>query len=419
MNTDYNLEEVNEMNFLWGIVGIVSVLAIAYLISLDRKQIYIRTILGALAIQIIFAFLTLKSTAGRAALEWISSVFTGIVDYANEGISFIFGPLVGDGAVFAFEILTIIIFFSSLISILYYLGIMQLFINIIGGFLSKLLKTTKIESLAASANIFVSHTEAPLVVKPFIKKMHQSELFAMMVGGFGSVSGSVLVGYSLMGIPLEYLLAATFMSAPAGLLIAKIIIPLPKDAREELIENGKNVKIESSDEDKPANVIDAAATGASTGLKMAIEVAGALLAFVAIIALINGMLGYVGGFFGFDLTLEAIFGFILAPLAFLIGVPWEEAMSAAQFIGQKIAVNEFVAFANLGEVIDTFSDKTVMILSFALAGFANLGSIAIQIGSLSTLAPNRRAEVSRLGFRAMVGGCLVSLLNAAIAGMFI
>lgn len=170
MNTDYNLEEVNEMNFLWGIVGIVSVLAIAYLISLDRKQIYIRTILGALAIQIIFAFLTLKSTAGRAALEWISSVFTGIVDYANEGISFIFGPLVGDGAVFAFEILTIIIFFSSLISILYYLGIMQLFINIIGGFLSKLLKTTKIESLAASANIFVSHTEAPLVVKPFIKK---------------------------------------------------------------------------------------------------------------------------------------------------------------------------------------------------------------------------------------------------------
>ncbi|GAA0308484.1 CNT family concentrative nucleoside transporter [Gracilibacillus halotolerans] len=407
------------MDFLWGILGIVSVLAIAYFFSLDRKQIYLRTILGALAIQIIFAFLTLKSTAGRAVLEWISSIFTRVVDYANEGISFMFGPLVGDGAVFAFEILTIIIFFSSLISILYYLGVMQWFINIIGGFLSKLLKTTKIESLAASANIFVSHTEAPLVVKPFIKKMHQSELFAMMVGGFGSVSGSVLVGYSLMGIPLEYLLAATFMSAPAGLLIAKIIIPLPKEAREQLIEEGKGTKIESAEEDKPANVIDAAATGASTGLKMAIEVAGTLLAFVAIIALINGILGSVGGMFGFDLTLEGIFGVILAPIAFLIGVPWEEAFIAGQFIGQKIAINEFVAFANLGEVIDTLSDKATIILSFALAGFANLGSIAIQIGSISTLAPNRRAEVSKLGFRAMLGGCLVSLLNAAIAGMFI
>ncbi|MBM4761296.1 NupC/NupG family nucleoside CNT transporter [Bacillus sp. B15-48] len=409
------------MNILWGIVGIISVLGLAYLLSLDRKQIYMRTILGALAIQIIFAFLTLKSTIGRAVLQEISSVFQGIVNYANEGISFVFGSLVeGDGFVFAFQVLTIIIFFSSLISILYYLGIMQRVINIIGGALSKLLKTTKIESLAAAANIFVGHTEAPLVVKPFIKKMHNSELFAVMVGGLGSVSGSVLVGYSLMGIPLEYLLAASFMAAPSSLLIAKIVLPLPKEIRDQVGgESDKALKISNDDEEKPANIIDAAASGASTGLKMAIEIAGTLLAFVALIALINGIFGLVGGVFGIELTMERILGVLLAPIAFLIGVPWSEAVIAGQFIGQKIVINEFVAYAGLGGVIDTLSDKTAIILSFALAGFANFGSIAIQIGALSTLAPNRRKDVSKLGMRAMICGTLASLLNAAIAGMFI
>ena len=271
------------MNILWGIVGIVTVLGLAYLLSVDRKQIYARTILGALAIQMLFAFLTLKSTTGREVLEWITEVVQGIINYANEGIDFLFGPLVGDGSVFAFEVLTIIIFFSSLISILYYLGIMQWFINIIGGALSKFLRTTKTESLAAAANIFVGHTEAPLVVKPFINKMHRSELFAVMTGGFGSVSGSVLVGYSLLGIPLEYLLAASFMAAPSSLLIAKIVLPLPKEIRED-IDNNQDVKIENDDDDKSANIIDAAASGATTGVKMVLEIAGTLLAFVSLIA---------------------------------------------------------------------------------------------------------------------------------------
>ncbi|WP_088034939.1 NupC/NupG family nucleoside CNT transporter [Evansella clarkii] len=408
------------MNILWGIAGIVSVLGIAYLMSLDRKQIHMRTILGALSIQIFFAFLTLKSTTGRAALEWLSGVVQGIIDYANEGIAFLFGPLLGDGVIFAFEILTVIIFFSSLVSILYYLGIMQWIVTIIGGALSKLLKTTKVESLSAAANIFLGHTEAPLVVKPFIKKMHQSELFAIMVGGFGSVSGSILVGYSLMGIPLEYLLAASFMAAPSSLLIAKIILPLPEEIREQVgSSSDREIKIqEDDDQEKASNVIDAAARGASTGVKMVLEIAGTLLAFVALIALINGLFGIVGDFVGIELTMERILGVLLAPIAFLIGVPWEEAALAGQFIGQKIVINEFVAFAGLGEVMDTVSPKTAMILSFALAGFANFGSIAIQIGALSTLAPNRRKDVSKLGMRAMIAGTLASLLNAAIAGMF-
>ncbi|UTR10143.1 NupC/NupG family nucleoside CNT transporter [Evansella sp. LMS18] len=408
------------MNILWGIAGIISVLGIAYLMSLDRKQIHMRTILVALSIQIFFAFLTLKSATGRAALEWLSGVVQGIINYANEGIAFLFGPLLGDGVIFAFEILTVIIFFSSLVSILYYLGIMQWVVTIIGGTLSKLLKTTKVESLSAAANIFLGHTEAPLVVKPFIKKMHQSELFAIMVGGFGSVSGSILVGYSLMGIPLEYLLAASFMAAPSSLLIAKIILPLPAEIREQVgSSSDKEIKIqEDDDQEKAANVIDAAARGASTGVKMVLEIAGTLLAFVALIALINGLFGIVGDFVGMELTMERILGVLLAPIAFLIGVPWEEAALAGQFIGQKIVINEFVAFAGLGEVMDTVSPKTAMILSFALAGFANFGSIAIQIGALSTLAPNRRKDVSKLGMRAMIAGTLASLLNAAIAGMF-
>lgn len=395
-------------------------LGLAYLLSYDRKQIHLRTIFVALAIQIIFAFLALKSTVGRSVLKWASSVFQNVVDYANEGISFLFGPLVGDGAVFAFEVLTIIIFFSSLISILYYLGIMQRIVNTIGGALSKLLRTTKVESLSAAANIFLGHTEAPLVVKPFIKKMHNSELFAIMVGGMGSVSGSVLVGYSLLGIPLEYLLAASFMAAPSSLLIAKIILPLPKEIREDIGNDDEQYTIKNDDEDKAANVIDAAASGASTGLRMALEIGGSLLAFVALIALVNGIFGLVGGFVGFEnVTMEGILGVILAPITFLLGVPWEEAVTAGQFIGQKIVVNEFVAFAGLGEIIDTLSAKTGIILSFALAGFANFGAIAIQIGALGTLAPSRRKDVSRLGMRAMVAGNLASLLNAAIAGMFI
>lgn len=406
------------LNVLWGILGVITILVLALILSVDRKLIQLQTVIGALAIQLIFAFVTLKSELGRAALFWVSEALTGVVSYANEGISFLFGPLVGDGAVFALEVLTIIIFFSSLISILYYYGIMQKVIDILGGALSKLLKTTKIESLSASANIFLGQTEAPLVVKPFLGSVSESELFSIMVGGFGSVSGTVLVGYSLLGIPLEYLLAASFMSAPSALLLSKIVYPLSKETLEEVNQSQENIVAE--EEEKAVNVIDAAATGAITGLNMAVQIGAILLAFVSLIALLNGMLTGVGNWFGLEnLTMERILGIVLSPLAFLIGVPWEEAATAAQFIGQKVVVNEFVAFSGVGQIMDSISEKTLLILSFGLAGFANIGAIASQIGGLGSLAPNRRKDISRLGLRAMITGALVSLLNAAIAGMFI
>lgn len=408
------------LNILWGILGIVTILFLSLLLSVDRKHIQIRTVVGALTIQLIFAFVTLKSTTGRAALLWVSEALSGVVSYANEGISFLFGPLVGEGAVFAFEVLTIIIFFSSLISILYYYGIMQKIIDVLGGALSKLLRTTKVESLSASANIFLGQTEAPLVVKPYLSTVSESELFAIMVGGFGSVSGTVLVGYSLLGIPLEYLLAASFMSAPSALLLSKIVYPLSKETLQQMDQKQEDIKIEENPEDKATNVIDAAASGASTGLNMALQIGAILLAFVSLIALLNGILTGVGNWVGLEnLTMERILGVLLSPLAFLIGVPWEEATTAAQFIGQKVIVNEFVAYSGVGQIADTLSEKTLMILSFGLAGFANIGAIASQIGGLGALAPNRRKDISRLGMRGMITGCLVSLLNAAIAGMFI
>ncbi|WP_211236695.1 NupC/NupG family nucleoside CNT transporter [Atopobacter phocae] len=408
------------INILRGVLGIVTVLVLAYLLSFDRKRLNFRTIGAALSIQIIFAFLALKSSVGQAVMLGMSDGLSGVVGYANEGISFLFGPLVEGGFVFAIQVLTVIVFFSSLISVLYYIGIMQRVIDIIGGGLSKLLQTTRVESLSAAANIFLGLTEAPLVVKPYLSKISDSEIFAIMVGGFGSVSGTVLVGYSLLGIPLKYLLAASFMSAPAALLLSKIVYPLPKEALDKIKTGQDNVKIQMDQENQPTNIIDAAARGASTGVGMAIQIGGILFAFISLIALVNGVLGNLGDLVGLNnLTLERILGFILSPVAFLIGVPWKESMVAAQFLGQKMVINEFVAYVNVGKIADELSPKTLMLLSFSLAGFANFGAIASQIGGLGELAPTRRAVVSKLGLRAMLVGMLVSLLNASIAGMFI
>lgn len=403
------------MNFLWGILGILVVLGIAFIFSVDRKSVKWRTILAGLSIQLIFAFIVLKWEKGREALMWLSDGVQNVIGYANEGVSFVFGGLANPdnvGFVFAMSVLTIIIFFSALISVLYYLGIMQLIIRFIGGFLAKVLGTSKAESVNAAANIFVGQTEAPLVIRPFLPKMTKSQLFAVMTGGLASVSGSVLVGYSLLGVPLEYLLAASFMAAPAGLILAKLMIP-----ETETIDDA-DFKLEKDTES--VNVIDAAAKGASDGMKLAVNVGAMLLAFIALIALLNGILGGVGGWFGLEnVTLENILGYVFAPLAFLIGVPWEEAVKAGSFIGQKLVLNEFVAYTNFGPEIANLSDKTVMIVSFALCGFANLSSMAILIGGLGQMAPEKRPVIASLAVRAVVAGTLASLLSAAIAGMFI
>ncbi|MBS7344469.1 MAG: NupC/NupG family nucleoside CNT transporter [Caryophanon sp.] len=403
------------MNILWGIGGILVIIAIGFLLSTSRSNIKWRTILAGLALQLTFAFIVLKWEQGRKALMAVSDAVQNMIGYANEGVVFVFGGLADAnivGFVFAVNVLTIIIFFSALISVLYYLGIMQIIIKFIGGFLSKILGTSQAESVNAAANIFVGQTEAPLVIRPFLSKMTRSELFAVMTGGLASVSGSVLVGYSLLGVPLEYLIAASFMAAPAGLVMAKLLLPETEEV------DATNFKMEK--DTASTNVIDAAARGAADGLQLALNVGGMLLAFIALIALLNGMLGGVFGWFGVEgVTIEGILGYVFAPIAFVIGVPWEEAVKAGSFIGQKLVLNEFVAYTNFGPEIPNLTDKTAMIISFALCGFANLSSLAILIGGLGAMAPDRRPVIAGLAMKAVIAGTLASLLSAAIAGMFI
>lgn len=309
---------------------------------------------------------------------------------------------------------------------LYYLGIMQLVIRILGGALRAVLKTSRTESLSATANIFVGQTEAPLVVRPYIATMTRSELFAVMCGGLASVAGSVLAGYAQMGVPLEYLIAASFMAAPGGLLFAKIIVP-----ETEKPDDNPAHDSQSADADKPANVLDAAASGAASGMQLALNVGAMLLAFIALIALLNGILSGVGGWFNHpELSLQMILGWIFSPLAWVIGVPWHEATVAGSFIGQKLIINEFVAYMNFGEYLkadaevaaaglQVISDHTKAIISFALCGFANLSSIAILIGGLGGMAPNRRQDIAQLGLRAVAAGTLSNLMSATIAGVFL
>lgn len=419
------------MGILNSLLGMVALLAIAFILSKHKKSINKRTVGVAFAIQFGFGALILYVPAGRAVLEMVSNGVAKVLSYGNQGVSFLFGGLVdgkmfelfgGGGFVFAFRVLPMIIFFSSLIAVLYYLGVMGWVIKILGGALQKALGTSRAESMSAAANIFVGQTEAPLVVKPFIAKMTTSELFAVMTGGLASIAGSVLGGYAAMGVQMEYLIAASFMAAPGGLLFAKIIIP-----ETEKPQDDPNVKLSftAEGETPPANVIDAAAAGASTGLQIALNVGAMLIAFVGIIALFNGMVGGIGGLFGVEnLTLDKILGYAFAPLAWVIGAPWAEAQAAGSFIGQKIVINEFVAYTEfINYTKDSaqiaLSDKTKAIVSFALCGFANLGSIAILVGGLSIMAPNRRGDIARLGVYALIAGTLSNLMSATIAGLFI
>jgi concentrative nucleoside transporter, CNT family len=290
---------------------------------------------------------------------------------------------------------------------------MQFATKIIGGFLAKLLQTSETESMSAAANIFLGPTEAPLVVKPHIEKMTKSELFAVMVGGMACVSGAVLGGYAMLGVPLDYLLAAAFMGAPAGLLFAKIIVPQTEQPQPK--EAIQMVKDEES-----RNVIDAASRGAMDGLKIAVGVGALLLAFISLIFFLNTIIGAIGGIFGAEsLTLEQILGYLFFPLALLIGVPWEEALQAASFIGQKFVLNEFVAYTSFAPEIANLSPKSVAMISFALCGFANLAAMAMLIGGLGGMAPSRRQDIAELGFRAIIAATLANLLSATIAGMLI
>ncbi|MBA5809032.1 NupC/NupG family nucleoside CNT transporter [Morganella morganii] len=420
------------MNTAIGILGIVVLLGIGYLLSENRRAINLRTVVLAFTIELALGGLILYSPAGQQVLFVMAEAVTTVINFNNAGTSFIFGGLVSDkmfeifgsgGFVIALRVLPIIVFFSALSAVLYYLGIMQILVRWVGGALQRLLKTSRAESMNSAANIFLGVTEAPLLVKPYLGSMTRSELFAVLCGGLASIAGTMLVSYASLGVKMEYLLAASFMAAPGGLLFAKLMIPETQQTADE--SNAKPIQ-----ENRPANIIDAAAEGAINGLNMALAVGAMLLAFVSLVALLNGLLGGVGGWFGLpDLSMELILGYLLSPLAWLMGIPWNEALTSGAIIGQKIVINEFFAYANLAEYLKgnevvaatglPMTERTQIILSFALCGFANFGTVAIAIGGIGSLIPNRRKEIATLGMKALVAGVLSNLMAATIAGLFI
>ncbi len=411
------------MSALISLLGMATLVGLALLLCDDRKAIRLRTVLGAFAIQFVIGGIVLYLPMGQQALEWLSNGVQHVINYGNEGIGFIFGSLAsreamtnafgGAGSfVFAVRVLPIIVFFSSLIAVLYHLGVMQFVIQTLGGGLRKALGISRAESLSATANIFVGQTEAPLVVRPYIARMTPSELFAVMCGGLASIAGSVMASYAEMGVDLKYLLAACFMAAPGGLLFAKLVKPETDQPNERLITD--------DDADKPVNIFEAAAVGASSGLKLALNVGAMLLAFIALIAVLNGIVGGIGGWFGLEnLTIQQILGYVFSPLAWLLGIPWNEAIQGGSFIGQKVIVNEFVAYADFLHSKESLTPKSGAIITFALCGFANLSSIAILLGGLGIIAPERRPEIARFGLKAVAAASLANLMSAAIAGFFL
>ncbi|GHY92202.1 NupC family protein [Vibrio cholerae] len=400
------------MAILFGIIGVTVLILCAYLLSESRSAVNWKTISRALLLQIGFAALVLYFPLGQTALSSLSNGVSGLLGFADVGIRFLFGDLADTGFIFAVRVLPIIIFFSALISALYYLGVMQKVIALIGGGIQRFLGTSKAESLVATGNIFLSQGESPLLVRPFLANMTRSELFAVMAGGMASVAGSVLGGYAGLGVELKYLIAASFMAAPGSLMMAKIIVP----------ERG--VPIDQSqvelDEAQDSNLIDALASGAMNGMKVAVAVGTMLIAFVSVIAMVNTGLENLGDLVGFSgITLQAMFGYLFAPLAWVIGIPSHEVLAAGSYIGQKVVMNEFVAFIDFVEHKALLSEHSQVIITFALCGFANIGSIAIQLGSIGVIAPERRSEVANLGIKAVIAGTLANLMSACLAGIFI
>ncbi|BDM63254.1 nucleoside permease [Shewanella sp. NFH-SH190041] len=402
------------MEILISVVGMISLMALAVLLSENRKAIRPRTVFGALAFQIGFGAFVMNVPAGQKMLDAVSDGVMKVISYGQQGQIFLFGDLAKYkmGFIFAINVLCVVVFIASLIAVLYHLGIMQKLIGLIGGLLTRILGVSRAESLSATANIFVGPVEAPTMVRPFIKHMTRSELFAVMTGGLASVAGGTMVGYIQLGVDVKYVLTAAFMTAPAGLLFAKLIWP----ETEKPVTDIKQVLDEV--EDKPANVLDAAANGAAMGLQQVMNVAALLLAFVALVALINGIMGGVGHWFGIDgLSLQMMLGYLLAPVAWLMGVPWHEATTAASFIGEKMVINEFIAYVDFIKVAPELSQKTQIIISFALCGFANVGALAMVMGGLTALAPERRHDLGIMGMRALIGAALANLMSGTIAGL--
>ncbi|GMM93423.1 NupC/NupG family nucleoside CNT transporter [Qipengyuania sp. MTN3-11] len=431
------------------LVGIVAILLIAFLLSTGRRRIRPRVVAAAFALQALMAFLVLATSGGRLVIQSMANGVAALLSYADQGTAFLFGnpennPL---SNTFALAALPVIIFFAALVSILYHLGIMQRIVRWVGGAIGWVTGISKVESLGAAANIFVGQSESPLVVRPYLAALAPSRLFTLMTVGMAGVAGTILAAYAgLLGEQyLPFLLAAAFMSAPGGILMAKIIMPddgepspeaegelsLPAtrisgDGPAAITEGDKAHEVEVAetfeDGHRPANVIEAAAQGAQTGVKLAVAVGAMVLAFVALVALANGLLGVIGGWFGYaELSFQMVLGWVFAPVMFLIGIPeWNQAQIAGGLFGTKIVLNEFVAFIELGALdTGTLSARSQAIVTFALCGFANFSSIAIQMAVTGGLAPNQRPVIARLGLRALAAGSLANLMSAALAGLFL
>ena len=426
------------MDKFFGLLGIAAILLVAFLFSSDRKAIRPRVVGAAFALQALIAFLVLYTPWGRAAIQGMAQGVANLLGYAGQGTAFLFGPPEKNPALyqtFALGALPVIIFFAALVSILYYLGIMQRVVRWVGGAIGWITGIGRVESLGSAANIFVGQSESPLVVRPYLARLAPEQIFTLMVVGMAGVAGTILAAYaSLLGEQyLPFLLAAAFMSAPGGILMAKIMMP---DARTETAPTNaealaaagppaETVEIAETFEEgeKPANVIMAAAQGAQTGVKLAVAVGAMVLAFVALVALANGILGGIGAWFGYPaLSFQALVGAVFRPIMVLIGVPWNEAGIAGGLFGTKIVLNEFVAFIDLGNAAGpatALSDRSRAIVTFALCGFANFSSIAIQMAVTGGLAPNQRPVLARLGLKALLAGSLANLMSAALAGIML
>jgi len=427
-------------------IGILAILAIAFLLSTGKRRIRLRVVGAAFALQVLMALLVLRTPWGVIGIEWLSNGMISLLDYSKQGITAVFGPMETNpfANTFVIAALPVIIFFAALVSILYHWGIMQRLVHWVGGAIGWITGISKVEALGSAANIFVGQSESPLVVRPYLAALTPAQLFTLMTVGMAGVAGTILAAYaSFIGEDaVPFLLAAAFMSAPGGILMAKIIMPdedepsaetegemtLPKgrisaEGPAAIVEGGKAHEVEVAETfeegTKPANVIEAAAQGAQTGVKLAVAVGAMVMVFVALVALANGILGGIGGWFGQgDLTFQGLLGYLFAPVMFLIGVPWEEARVAGGLFGTKIVLNEFVAFIELSQ-IDTLAVRSRAIITFALCGFANFSSIAIQMAVTGGLAPNQRPVIARLGLRALAAGSLANLMSAALAGLFL
>jgi CNT family concentrative nucleoside transporter len=400
---------------LYAGIGSIVLLLIAFVFSTNRRAIRPRVVIAALGLQVLIGFLVLYLPAGREALSALSEGVTALLGFARVGIEFMFGPLVSEnmGFVFAFNVLPVVIFFSALMSVLYHIGVMQLLVRGVGTLLHLVIGAGRVVTMNAAANIFVGQTEAPLVVRPYLANITKPQLFAIMTSGLASVAGSVLAAYAGLGISVEYLLAASFMAAPGGLLMAKIIMPDNPGETEP-----QNLLKPKGDEGKHQNVIMAAAMGAKDGLQLALNIGAMLIAFVSLIALLNALLGYVGGLAGMEgLSIQYILGLLFSPLMVALSIPWAEAQAAGAIVGEKVIINELVAYVSLAGQIEEFSPRSQAILTVALCGFANLSSVGILLGGLGSLIPDRMGQIAQFGLRAVLAGTLSNLMSASIAGM--